>query len=132
MVIVSRVVSSKRRRILLSVVTAVVAVSSWFAHSRVAQGRREAAYQVAMAPFKRDLPVGIGRRDVERYLHSRDILYNGVQFGGSDGWTYEIEVGEEPDGLGLVCEPWKAYVALEFSLADALKEIHIRKSGTCL
>src|SRR6516164_4416369 len=70
MVIVSGEVSSKRRRILLSVVGAVVAVSLWFAHSREAQGRREAAYQVARAPFKRDLP--IGRRDV------RDTSIRGI------------------------------------------------------
>ena len=47
-----------------------MAVSLWFAHSSVAQGRREAAYQVVMAPFKRDLP--IGRREV------RDTCIRGI------------------------------------------------------
>lgn len=30
------------------------------------------------------------------------------------------------------CEPWTVYVAFEFTSADKLREIHVRKIATCL
>jgi hypothetical protein len=58
------------------------------------------------------------------------VNFYAVRYGGSDADTYEIKIGEEPDGV--VCEPWTVYVALEFNAADRLREVHIRKIGTCL
>jgi hypothetical protein len=72
----------------------------------------------------------MARADVETYLHAKNIAYNAVQLGGGEGWTYAIKVGEEPGSL--ICNRWNVYVALEFSSADALNEVHIRKIGKCL
>ncbi len=108
----------------------VALVSAWLAYSKVTQARREAAYRAATAPFQRDLRVGMDRADVRKYLDSRKVVYYSVRYGGSDADTYEIKIGEEPDGL--VCEAWTVYVALEFNTADKLREVHVRKIGTCL
>lgn len=83
-----------------------------------------------MAPFQRDLRLGTARTDVAKYLTSRNIVYNGVKYGGADGWTYQVKVGEEPGNL--VCEPWMVYIAMEFDASDRLYDVHLRKVGTCL
>ena len=102
----------------------------WLAHSKVVQGRREAAYHAAIAPFQRDLRAGMDRAEVQAYLASRRVDYHPVRYAGSDADTYEIKIGEEPGSL--VCAHWTVYVALEFSAADKLREVHVRKIGTCL
>jgi hypothetical protein len=103
---------------------------AWIAHSKVAEARREAAYRAAIAPFERDLRLGVDRAEVQTYLASRKVDYHPVRYGGSDADTYEIKIGEEPGSL--VCEHWTVYIALEFSAADKLREVHVRKVGTCL
>jgi hypothetical protein len=108
----------------------VVLIAAWLAYSKVRQARREASYQVAIAPYKRDLRIGMDRAEVTNYLDSRSVICHTVRYGGSDGDTCEIKIGEEPDGV--FCDPWTVYVALEFSPADKLREVHIRKIGTCL
>ncbi len=111
------------------VVLAIALVSGWFAYSKVTQARREAAYREALAPFRRDLHVGMDRADVQKYLDSRGVEHHAVRYGGDTADTYEIKIGEDPGTL--VCD-WTVYVALEFSSADKLREVHIRKIGTCL
>ncbi|MGA8437605.1 MAG: hypothetical protein WB762_35135 [Candidatus Sulfotelmatobacter sp.] len=103
---------------------------TWAVYSKITHARREASYRVAMMPFERDLRVGMSRPDVQSYLDSRRIEYNRARFGGKDADTFEIKIGEEPDNL--ICEHWTVYVAIEFSLSDKLRDIHIRKEGTCL
>jgi hypothetical protein len=44
--------------------------------------------------------------------------------------TPEIKIGEDADEL--LCEPWNVYVALEFDTTEKLRDIHIRRIGTCL
>jgi hypothetical protein len=108
----------------------VALVSTWLTYSKITHARREVSYRVAIAPFKRDLRIGMDRTEVKNYLNSHRIICNTVRYGGSDGDTCEIKIGEEPDGI--FCDPWTVYIALEFSPSDKLREIHIRKIGTCL
>jgi hypothetical protein len=114
-----------------SVLGAIVLISVLVIRSKVNQARREASYRTAVASFQRDLHIGTDRADVQKYLHSRKVDYHAVRYGGSDADTYEVEIGEEPS-YSLVCEDWEVYVALEFTVADKLREIHVRKIGTCL
>lgn len=88
-------------------VLALVALA-WAAYSKFTERRREAGYRAAIAPFQRDLRVGMDRSDVEEYLHSRNVNYHAVRNGGSEADTYEIKIGEEPDTL--FCEKWTAYI----------------------
>ncbi len=109
---------------------ALALVCAWFAYSKVTQARREAAYRAAIAPFERDLAVGMDRADVKKYLDSRRVDYHAVRYGGSDADTYEIRIGEEPDNFP--CEHWTVYIALEFNATEKLREVHVRRVGTCL
>jgi hypothetical protein len=70
----------------------------------------------------------MAREDVEKYLSLRHLDYHAVRIGGSSDLTYEIKIGEED---GFICES-DVYVALEISVADTLREIHLRRSETCL
>ena len=118
-----------RKGIVLAVFV-VALITTWLTYSKITQARREASYGVAIAPFKRDLRIGMDRTEVKNYLNSHSVICNAVHYGGSDGETCEIKIGEEPDGI--FCNPRTVYIALEFSPADKLREIHIRKIGTCL
>jgi|CZKJ01.1.fsa_nt_gi hypothetical protein len=119
-----------RKIIAFTVVGAAVLVSVWLIGSKVAQERRDSAYRTVIAQFQRDLPVGTPKSEVKKYLDSRNIQYFADERGGSRIEAYEIKIGEDPGGLA--CEPWDVYVALEFSSADVLRQIHIRRSQTCL
>jgi hypothetical protein len=121
---------SMRKIIALTALGAAVLVSAWLICSRVAQARRDSAWRAAIVQFQRDLPIGTSKADVQRYLNARNIRYLAATRGGSRVEAYEIKIGEDPGGL--VCEPWDVSVALEFSSADVLKQIHISRSGTCL
>jgi hypothetical protein len=118
------------RKIIAFAVLGIIAISSWLTYSKVTQARRETAYRAAIAPFQRDLHTGTGRADVKKYLDSRKVDYHVVRYGGSEAETYEIKIGEDPGNL--VCEAWNVYVALEFSSADTLRDVHIKRIGTCL
>jgi len=71
----------------------------------------------------------MARADVDKYLDAIHVAHYPVRFGGSDALTYEIKVGEDPSTL--ICE-WNVYIALEFGPGDVLRDVHIRKIGTCL
>lgn len=118
-----------KKNIALVAIFGVALVSTWPVYSKIVQARRDAAYRAAIAPFQRDLRLGMTQTEVKKYLDSRQLKYFPVKFGGSDGWTYEIKIGEDPSSL--ICD-WDVYVALEFGPDDNLKLIHIRKEGTCL
>jgi hypothetical protein len=112
------------------VVFAVALVTMWLGYSKYAQAGRESSYRDALAPYQRDLTVGMDREQVVAYLKSHDVMCLTVRYGGSDGDTCEIKIAEEPGGP--FCERWTVYLAFEFTSADKLREIHIRKIGTCL
>jgi hypothetical protein len=90
----------------------IVLVSAWLAYTKVTQSRRDASYRTAIAPFQRDLHLGMERADVRKYLDSQAAAYHSVRFGGSDADTYEIKIAEEPSH-SLVCEKWTVYIALD-------------------
>jgi hypothetical protein len=73
----------------------------------------------------------MNRVEIEKYLDSKAVAYHRVRDGGSDADTDEIKIAEEPS-YSLVCEEWTVYIALEFTAADKLRDLHIRKVGTCL
>jgi hypothetical protein len=117
-----------RKIIGFTIVGAIVLLSAFLIHSKLNQARREASYRTALASYQHDLHIGADKADVQQYLH---LAYHAVRYGGNDADTYEIQIGVEPSN-SLVCEDWDVYVALEFTAADKLREIHIRKIGTCL
>jgi hypothetical protein len=109
----------------------MVLVSAWLAYTKVAQSRRDASYRATIAPFQRDLHLGMDSSDVRKYLDSQAAAYHSVRYGGNDADTYEIKIADEPSH-SLVCEKWTVYIALEFTAADKLRDLHITKIGTCL
>jgi hypothetical protein len=113
----------------LLVVFVIATFATWFAYSRITQARRNNAYRAAIATYQRDLPLGMARADVKKYLETRKVDYL-YRFRGNDVVTHEIKIGEDPGNI--VCEPWNVYIALDFSSADTLREVHIRRIGTCL
>jgi hypothetical protein len=122
------------RKGLVLIVFIVALLAGWLGYSKYTQAQREASYRAALAPYKHDLTLGMDREQVIAYLRVHDVMCHTVRYGGSSGDTCEIEIAEEPVGLleGLFCESWTVYAALEFTSDDKLREIHIRKIGTCL
>ena len=105
------------------------------AEHRAVQAERDAAYQVELAQFQRDLQLGLPRSGVKKYLDSRKVSY--ATYGNGD-LTHLI--GQEP-GDGFVCDRWNVYVNFHFSRAqgelepsefDNLSSIAITKIGHCL
>ena len=122
--------SQLAKRVIIGVLVLTAAVAVWQIHSRKAQAKRDASYQVALEPYKRDLALGLSKAEVEQYLDSRNVAYHVTRIGGHEGESYLIKVGEDPGSL--VCEPWNVYVALEFGSSESLKRVYIDKIGTCL
>jgi hypothetical protein len=120
-----------RKRLLFLLVVTALLVLAGTGYFKIAEARREASYRAAMMPYKRDLRVRMDRAEIQAYLDSHHVEYQKVRYGGNDADTYEIKIGEEPDS-SLVCEKWTVYVALEFSPADKLRDVHLIKFGTCL
>jgi hypothetical protein len=118
----------KKSIILVSIAAALL--SGWYVYSRVAQSRRDAAYQAALAPYTRDLLPGTERNDVKKYLDSRNVMYNRLKVGGDESDRFQIQIGEDPGSF--FCEEWRVYIVLEFSAADRLKDAHVTKWATCL
>jgi hypothetical protein len=104
-------------------------VSTCFVYFKVKAIRREARYEQAVTSFRREIPVGRARSEVESYLHQQQISYNEVELDGlGSPASVLVKIGEEE---GLACE-WDIYVALEFSSSDLLRGIRLRRIGTCL
>jgi hypothetical protein len=105
------------------------------AEHRATQAERDAAYQVLLAQFQRDLQLGIPRSGVKKYLDSRRVLYE------TDGnGDVRQKIGEEP-GDGFVCNRWNVYINFHFSRVqgelepsefDNLSSIAMQKIGHCL
>ena len=122
-----------RRGVVLAVF-GVALIAGWGGYSKYIQAQREASYRAVLGPYKRDLTVGMDRDQVIAYLRSHDVICHTVHYGGREGDTCEVKIAEEPVALveAFVCEPWTVYAAFEFTPTDKLREIHIRKIGTCL
>jgi hypothetical protein len=118
-----------KTRIAMIAVLGTAMISTWFLYSKVTQAHRDDAYRTAIAPYQRDLHVGMARADVDKYLDARHVPHYPVRHGGSDGITYEIKIGEDPGSL--ICE-WNVYIALEFDPTETLRDVRIKKEGTCI
>jgi len=105
------------------------------AEHRAAQAKRDAAYQVVLVQFQRDLQLGMPRSGVKKYLDSRSVSY---ATDGNGDLTHQI--GQEP-GDGFICDRWNVSIDFHFSRAqgelgasefDHLSSIAINKIGHCL
>lgn len=92
--------------------------------------RVEAAELIQLAPYERDLRVGMTKEQVEQYLALRQTAYVKSER-GSEGFTYEVKVGEEK-GDGIACDRWYVYAAMDFDDGEKLSKIHLVKVGHCL
>jgi hypothetical protein len=119
-----------RKIIALTIAGAAVLFSLSLISSKVAQSKRNSSYRTAIAQFQSDLPIGTAKEEVRKYLDSHDIHYYAAKRGGNRIEAFEIQIGDDPGGF--VCEHWSAYVALEFNSEDVLRQIHIKREGTCL
>ena len=126
------------RKIVVVIFAALVVFSGWH---YCAKTRRDARYREILSVYRRELQSGMRRAEVRSYLDSKNVQYRPV-FGPSGGaWAYEIKIGEEP-AYSLVCWSWTVYITFDFRTSvkealeplqdDTLKEIRIRKAGTCL
>jgi glycosyltransferase involved in cell wall biosynthesis len=134
----SRLSKSKKRVVaggLLLTIAATLAFFGWFAYSshskKIAQARREAAYQASLAQFQSDLPSGTSRAEVEKYLHSRGMEYQrwftlrvvtpnpnnprapvtaSHEYG--DAESDLVDIGRDPGDLA--CNYWVVDIILEF------------------
>jgi hypothetical protein len=132
------------KKVIAVVAIAGVLFSGWLVYARyearqaeyrAAQAKRDAAYQVVLAQFQRDLQLGMPRSGVKKYLDSRKVLYT------TDGnGDIRQQIGQEP-GDGFTCDRWSVYVDLHFSRAegefepsefDHLSTVAIDKIGHCL
>lgn len=118
------------------IVIASVLILAWMAFT----ARREAGFRAAITPLVRDLPQGTSRADVKKYLDSRGMQYQEVEWVSwrPTGWhAIAISLGPASGHLGCT---WTAYVALEFASSggsaeaepmpsDPLTQIRIRKIG---
>jgi hypothetical protein len=107
---------------------------AWHEEAHVAQAKRDVAYQTELARFQGDLPLGMPRSEVDKYLDSRQTSYAKV------AQDIDVNVGSDP-GDGIVCDRWNVYVELHFSRLkkqtdpspfDNLDSISIQRRGHCL
>jgi hypothetical protein len=103
--------------------------------ARVAQAKRDAAYEDVLTQVRMEVPIGLLRSRFKHYLDSQGIAY--ATYGNGD---ISEKIGEEP-GEGLVCNGWYVYVNFHFPRAqgqtepsevDPLSSIVIKKIGHCL
>jgi hypothetical protein len=69
--------------------------------------------------IQKDLPLG----SVDCFPAKRNLAVKRIAVAVARPWA---EAGN------LLCEPWNVYVALEFDTTENLRDIHIRRIGTCL
>src|ERR1051325_11636983 len=93
----------------LSIAAAVLILFGVYVfYSWIKDERRESSYQATVIRFKQDLPPGIDRVQVVRYLDTHHLKYSEVVFGFDKSTSYEIQIDELPPSL--VCGTWKVYV----------------------
>ena len=131
------------KKVIALVVVAGILLSGWLVYTRheervaehrAAQVNRDAAYQVVLAQFQRDLQLGLPRSGVKKYLESKHVQYSDWD------WHIGTKIGEDP-GDGFTCDRWGVYVDFQFnhiqgqlepSEFDNLDSIAITRIGHCL
>jgi hypothetical protein len=74
----------------------------------------EVKYQIQLVEYQRELPVGMPRSEVRKYLDAHRIAYNEWPHG-----EIRAPLGDEPD-FG-VCDSWRVYLSLEFIPQNSLE-----------
>ena len=108
---------------------------------KAAQARRDAEYARVLSSYQQALHPGMVRADVSGYLTSHNISYTSISWGGGAP-AYAIKIGEDPSNKWY-CDHWTVYIGIEFRPlsseknedplpTDVVREIHIRKLGSCL
>jgi len=126
------------RRIGLAITVVAVLAFMWLVHLvRVRrEARRRGAAQVAaaevmlMAPYQRDLRIGMTKEQVEEYLGLRHAAFLKADH-SAEGFTYKVKIGEEK-GDGIVCDGWYVYAAMDFDSTNKLSKIYPVRVGHCL
>lgn len=131
------------RKAIVIVVVAGLLLSGWLVYARyearqavyrAARAKRDAAYQVVLAQFQRDLQLSMPRSGVKRYLDLKQVSYSEWE------WTIRTKIADE-SGDGFTCDRWGIYVDFHFyrtqgqlepSEFDHLDSIAITKIGHCL
>lgn len=98
-----------------------------------ARSELEIKYQARLVEYQRDLPVGMPRSEVRKYLDAHRIAYDEWSLG-----EIMVTLGDEPD-VG-VCDLWRVYLSLEFvpqkesetSPLDRLAQVSLKRIGKCL
>lgn len=101
----------------------------------------EIKYKAQLIEYQRDLPIGMPRSEVRKYLDSHRIAYSEWRHG-----EIMATLGDEPD-VG-VCDSWRVYLSLEFirqnslelvpqnqsesSPSDRLARVSLNRIGHCL
>ena len=96
------------RKAIVVVVVAGALLSGWLIYARqearqavyrAAQAKRDAAYQVVLAQYQRDLQLSTPRSGVKRYLDLKQVSYSEWE------WTISTKIGDDP-GDGFTCDRW--------------------------
>jgi hypothetical protein len=99
-----------------------------------ARAKLEVTYQAQLAQYQHDLPIGVPRSEVTKYLESRKIVYRERRR------ELAVNLGEQPDVFP--CDRWAVYVCIsEFSQdqpgsdpspQDLLTATSMKRIGHCL
>jgi hypothetical protein len=139
------------KKVIIASAVIIIALFAWLVSMKLERERRElktilarrdAAHRTALAPYLHDLPLGMSRADVDRYLASKNMTHFTVWGDrATDGASYELSRSEEP-GDGFACDRWYVSIGLEFKSSggsrelalpsDILREIHTKQIGHCL
>lgn len=107
------------------------------------QKKREAAYQLTLNSYSRDLRLGLSRKEVEEYLRQNAVIFTQMCcVEERSAFADLVKIGEEPHPR--YCSEYYVHIAFEFRAAeshhpfkavdsDVLKKIGIfRQLGGCL
>lgn len=119
-----------KKKLIIVVAVVTCLLGSWYIHSKIAESRREAAYEAILATYQRGFPVGTMQDAVKKYLDSQKVEYSQARI-GNQGAGFEVVIGRYPVD-GLFCKEWTVYIAIMFGPDDKLSNLHLLRTGTCL
>jgi hypothetical protein len=95
-----------------------VGMGTRFAVKRRTAQKREAAYQLALSEYQQVLKPGMTRKEVETYLHSKNINFNHTcciessETAKRHSWDDLVAIGQEDHPW--FCSEHKVYIAFQF------------------
>ena len=131
-----------RWRIAAAAIVLIIVVGAcihW--QSQRAQKRRDATYESALRSYSAKFPIGSSRKQVEDYLHLKQVeFWQEFGSGSLDAPTDLVPIGRDP--APWYCSSWRVYVALDFTAllkqgelqlnprdSDELRRIRLRWMG---